>query len=147
MNWVNKNTMEKKSSSGFTLMELLIVLVIVGLLAALVGPTLYKRVNPAKSSIAQAQIENFGKALDTYFVDTGSFPSTQQGLSVLRQAPSGVATWQGPYLKKEIPLDPWGNTYVYRSPGRSGGFEILSYGADGLEGGEGDNKDITSWGS
>lgn len=145
MNNVNKSEAIAKAG-GFTLMELLVVLVIVGLLAALVGPTLYKRINPAKSSIAQAQIENFSKALDAYFVDVGSFPTTQQGLDVLRVAPSAAVNWQGPYLKKEIPNDPWGKKYIYRSPGRSGGFEIISYGADGVEGGQGDSKDVTSWG-
>ncbi len=133
-------------TEGFTLMELLIVLVIVGLLAALVGPTLYKRVNPAKSSAAQAQIENFMKALDSFFVDNGSFPSSQQGLQSLRVAPQNNPNWQGPYLKKEIPFDPWGNAYIYRSPGRSGGYEVLSLGTDGMEGGEGDAKDVNSWG-
>jgi len=131
---------------GFTLMELLIVLVIIGLMAALVGPTLYKRINPAKTSIAQTQIENFMNALDGYFVDVGKYPSAQQGLSALRNQPAGMLKWNGPYLKKEIPLDPWGNSYIYRSPGRSGGFEIISYGADGAESGAGDGKDVTSWG-
>lgn len=128
-------------------MELLIVLVIVGLLAALVGPTLYKRVNPAKSSVARAQIENFMKALDGYFIDNGEFPDTQQGLNALRTKPASASTWNGPYLKKDIPTDPWGSPYVYRSPGRSGGSEIVSYGSDKAEGGQGDGKDITSWGS
>lgn len=127
-------------------MELLIVLVIIGLMAALVGPTLYKRINPAKTSIAQTQIENFMNALDGYFVDVGKYPSAQQGLSALRNQPAGMLKWNGPYLKKEIPLDPWGNSYIYRSPGRSGGFEIISYGADGAESGAGDGKDVTSWG-
>lgn len=134
-----------KDMCGFTLMELLIVLVIVGLLAALVGPTLYQRVNPAKASVARAQMENFMKGLDTYFVDVGSFPSAEQGLAALRAAPSGVNNWMGPYLKKEIPKDPWGNTYIYRSPGRNGGFEMVSFGADGIEGGSGDAADINSW--
>lgn len=132
-------------SRGFTLTELLIVLVIVGLLAALVGPTLYQRINPAKQSVARAQMENFMTALDSYFLDNGSFPAPQQGLGALRNKPEGAAKWNGPYLKKEIPADPWGNPFVYRSPGRNGGYEIVSYGADGKEGGEGDNADINSW--
>lgn len=134
-----------RAPKGFTLMELLIVLVIVGLLAALVGPTLYKRVNPAKAAIAQTQIGNFASALDAYFIDTGVFPSTQQGLAVLREKPADVSNWQGPYLKKDIPSDPWGKPYIYRSPGRSGGYEILSYGADGKEGGADEAGDVTSW--
>lgn len=130
---------------GFTLTELLIVLVIVGLLAALVGPTLYQRINPAKQSVARAQIENFMTALDSYFLDNGNFPAPQQGLNALRTRPESAAKWNGPYLKKEIPADPWGNPYVYRSPGRNGGYEIISYGADGKEGGEGEHADINSW--
>lgn len=126
-------------------MELLIVLVIVGLLAALVGPTLYKRINPAKSSVASAQIENFMSALDAYFVDNGNFPTEQEGLAALRKQPSNLLTWNGPYLKKEIPLDPWGVPYIYRVPGRNGGYEIVSYGADKAEGGTGDGADVVSW--
>ena len=130
---------------GFTLTELLIVLVILGLLAALVGPVLYQRINPAKQSVARAQIESFMTALDSYFLDVGSFPTSQQGLGALRTRPEGVAKWNGPYLKKEIPGDSWGNAFIYRSPGRNGGYEIVSYGADGKEGGEADNADINSW--
>ena|SRR6187455_1904024 len=130
---------------GFTLMELLLVLVIIGLLAALVGPTIYQRIRPAKQSAAKAQIENFASALDSYYVDMGAYPSSQEGISSLRTKPDGAANWNGPYLKKEIPKDPWGTAYVYRAPGRNGGYEITSYGADGREGGEGDNADINSW--
>lgn len=137
--------MPGRRNSGFTLTELLIVLVIVGLLAALVGPTLYQRINPAKQSVARAQMENFMTALDSYFLDNGNFPTTQQGLGALRTKPEGAAKWNGPYLKKEIPADPWGNAFVYRSPGRNGGYEIVSLGADGKEGGEGDHADINSW--
>lgn len=130
---------------GFTLMELLLVLVIIGLLAALVGPTLYQRIKPAKQAIARAQIDNFSTALDGCYLDIGRYPTTQEGLKILRIKPDGGDKWKGPYLKKEIPNDPWGTPYVYRSPGRSGGYEITSYGEDGREGGEGDNADINSW--
>lgn len=130
---------------GFTLMELLVVLVIIGLLAALVGPTLYHRIKPAKRAAAKAQIANFMTALDSYFVDVGSYPTAQQGLQALRTKPEGVSNWQGPYLKKEVPKDPWGHPYIYRSPGRNGGYEIVSYGADGRQGGEGADADINSW--
>lgn len=131
--------------SGFTMMELLIVLVILGLLAALVGPTLFQRISPAKQSVARTQIESFMTALDTYFVDNGAFPTTQQGLAVLRTKPEGASKWAGPYLKKDIPNDPWGHPFQYRAPGRNGGYEIVSFGADGKEGGDGENQDIASW--
>lgn len=130
---------------GFTLMELLLVLVIIGLLAALVGPTLYQRIKPAKQAVARAQIDHFSTALDGFFLDMSRYPSPQEGLKALRDKPEDAGKWKGPYLKKEIPNDPWGNPYVYRIPGRSGGYEITSYGEDGREGGEGDNADINSW--
>lgn len=137
--------MRRCVSAGFTLMELLLVLVIIGLLAALVGPTLYQRIKPAKESATRAQIENFATALDSFYIDVGRYPTTQEGLNALRVKPEGEEKWSGPYLKKEIPLDPWGSAYVYRAPGRSGGYEIVSYGADGREGGEGENADVASW--
>lgn len=130
---------------GFTMMELLIVLVIISLLAALVGPMLYQRIKPAKRAATRAQMEHFATALDTYFIDVGRFPTTQQGLQALRAAPQDAPGWNGPYLRKDVPLDPWGNAYVYRAPGRSGGYEIVSFGADGREGGTEDNADINSW--
>ena len=130
--------------AGFTLIELLIVLVIVGLLAAFVGPSLYQQINPARATAARSQIDSFMTALDNYLIDVGSYPTTEQGLEALRTDP-GVAGWRGPYLRKEVPLDPWGTDYVYRAPGRSGGFEIVSYGADGLEGGSDEAADLESW--
>lgn len=134
-----------KSQRGFSLMELLIVMVILGLIAASVGPTLYKRIAPAKQTAARDQIQSFSTALDNFFIDAGRYPTTQEGLAALRKKPEGAAKWEGPYLKKEIPTDPWGNAYVYKAPGRSGGYEITSYGADGAEGGEEENRDINSW--
>lgn len=134
-----------KSQRGFSLMELLIVMVILGLIAASVGPTLYKRIAPAKQTAARDQIQSFSTALDNFFIDAGRYPTTQEGLAALRKKPEGAAKWEGPYLKKEIPNDPWGNAYVYKAPGRSGGYEITSYGADGAEGGEEENRDINSW--
>jgi general secretion pathway protein G len=133
------------SQKGFTLIELLIVLVILSLLAALVGPALVERLKPAKRTAAQSQIEEFMSALDTYYVDVGRYPSTEEGLEALRVKPSAAVKWDGPYLKKDIPDDPWGNPYIYRSPGRNGGYEIISYGADGKEGGEGEGADVNSW--
>lgn len=134
-------------AAGFTLMELLLVLVIIGMLAALVGPTLYQRIKPAKQSAARAQLTNFSTALDAFYVDCERYPTTQEGLAALRERPEGAEHWNGPYLQKEVPNDPWGHPFVYRAPGRSGGYEIVSYGADGREGGDGDNADINSWDS
>jgi len=134
-------------NQGFTLMELLLVLVILGLLAAMVGPALYQRINPAKEATARAQIENFATALDGFLLDIGRYPTPQEGLQALRNKPSSAERWNGPYLKKEIPADPWGHAYIYRAPGRKGPYEIVSYGADGKEGGENENADITSWGN
>ena len=141
----NKMCFIKKQQQGFTLMELLIVLTIIGMLAALVGPTLYQRIKPAKRAAAQAQIQNFMTALDSYFVDVGRYPNNREGLKALREATPGTTNWHGPYLKKTIPKDPWGGTYRYRSPGRNGGYEIRSMGADGKEGGEDEARDVNSW--
>ncbi len=135
---------KRRAEAGFTLMELLVVLVIVGLLAAFVGPLIYQRISLAKQTAARSQIESFATALDTYLIDVGQFPTTEQGLGSLRTNP-GEATWKGPYLRKEVPLDPWGASYVYRAPGRSGGYEIISYGSDRIEGGTDDAADIESW--
>ena len=132
-------------AAGFTLMELLLVLVIIGMLAALVGPALYQRIKPARQSAARAQLTNFSTALDAFYVDCERYPTTQEGLAALRERPEGTEKWNGPYLTKEVPNDPWGHPFVYRAPGRSGGYEIVSYGAVGREGGDGDNADINSW--
>lgn len=131
--------------SGFSLIELLIVMVIIGLLAAAVGPSLYKRIKPAKQTMTRDQIQSFMVALDNYFIDIGHYPSTQQGLAVLRDNSRDIKGWDGPYLQKEIPKDPWENPYTYRSPGRNGAYEIVSYGEDGLAGGDDENQDINSW--
>jgi general secretion pathway protein G len=133
-----------RRQSGFTLIELLVVVVIIGLLAALVGPRLFGRVGKSKQAAAQAQIELFGVALDNFRLDVGRYPTTEAGLEAL-QANPGLDGWDGPYLKKEVPPDPWGNPYVYSSPGEHGEYDLISHGADGAPGGEGENADIVSW--
>lgn len=135
----------KQRQRGFTLVEILVVVIILGLLVALVGPRLWGRVSGAKQKVAKAQIELFGTALDTLRLDVGRYPTTEEGLKALREKPSGVDVWQGPYLPKEIPVDPWGRPYVYKCPGDHGDYDLLSYGLDGTEGGEGENLDIVSW--
>ena len=130
---------------GFTLMELLIVMVILGLLAALVGPRFFGQEKKARQKAAKSQIALFEGALDTYRLDMGKYPTTEQGLRALREKPADAEKWDGPYLRKEIPKDPWGNDYVYNSPGEHGDFDIISYGADGEIGGEEDNADVVNW--
>jgi general secretion pathway protein G len=132
-------------SKGFSLIELLVVMVIIGLLAALVAPRFIRQEEKAKIKAARAQIELLGTALDTFRLDTGRYPTTQEGLDALRRQPGSVERWDGPYLKKDVPLDPWGKPYVYRSPGEHGSYDLSSYGADASPGGEGDNRDVTSW--
>ena len=134
-----------RNIEGFTLIELLVVMVIIGLLAALVGPRFIRQEEKAKIKAAKAQIELLGTALDTFRLDVGRYPSTEEGLESLRTKPGGLERWDGPYLKKDVPLDPWGKSYAYRSPGEHGAFDVTSYGADGVPGGDGDNRDITSW--
>jgi general secretion pathway protein G len=130
--------------SGFTLLELLVVVVIIGLLAAYVGPRYFSQIGKSERGAAKAQIESFGRALDAYRIDTGHYPSSEQSLQALVVRPTGEAKWSGPYLQKSIPLDPWSRPYVYSSPGSEGTeFDLLSYGRDGSQGGEGDNADIS----
>ncbi len=135
----------RNREKGFTLFEILVVIIIIGLLAALVGPRLFGKVSSARQKAAKAQIELFGTALDTFRLDTGRYPTTEEGLKALREKPSGVERWEGPYLPKEIPVDPWDKPYVYKSPGQHGDYDLISYGLDGAEGGEGENLDIVSW--
>jgi general secretion pathway protein G len=120
-------------------------MVIIGLLAALVTPRFIRQEEKAKIKAARAQIELLGAALDTFRLDVGRYPTSQEGLNALRERPPGLERWDGPYLRKEIPPDPWGNPYVYRSPGEKEPYELFSYGADGVSGGSGDNSDINSW--
>jgi general secretion pathway protein G len=134
-----------ENDRGFTLIELMVVIVILGLLAALVAPKMFGKVGQAKQKAAKAQIELFGTALDAFRLDVGRYPTTSEGLQALRTRPSGVEKWNGHYLSKEIPLDPWGYPYNYVSPGSNGEYDLYSLGADNGEGGEGEKMDIVSW--
>ena len=131
--------------AGFTLIELLVVMVILGLLAALVVPSYMRQGDKARVTTTRAQIEMIGTALDTFRLDIGRYPTSQEGLEALRERPSGVDRWDGPYLKKEVPKDGWGNPFLYRSPGEKEPYELQSYGADGVAGGSGINADLNSW--
>lgn len=128
---------------GFTLLELLVVVVIIGLLAGLVAPRYFDSVSKSKAKIAKAQIESLDKALDQYRLDIGNYPTAEQGLGALNLQPAGVSKWQGPYLKKALPLDPWDNAYVYVLQAGAGSIDIISYGADGKPGGTGEAQDIS----
>jgi len=134
-----------RGERGFTLIEIMIVVIIIGLLAGLVGPRLFGKLTQAKQKAAKAQIELFGTALDALRLDVGRYPATEEGLKILREKPSGLEAWKGPYLPKEIPMDPWGKPYIYKSPGEHGEYDLLTYGLDGVEGGEGENQDVVSW--
>jgi general secretion pathway protein G len=130
---------------GFTLLELLVVMVIVGLLASLVAPRYFEQIGKSNIKIARSQIVALEKALDQYRLDTGRFPTTEQGLQALNTKPQGEEKWAGPYLKKDVPPDPWGHAFLYRSPGEHGDVDISSLGSDGQPGGTGDAVDINSW--
>jgi len=135
---------------GFTLIEVMVVVVVLGMMAAFVAPNVFQQVGHAKEETGRAQIEMLGAALDAYRLDNDTYPMDAQGLEALWHEPLGEPRprdWRGPYLRKDIPLDPWGNEYVYRNPGSSNpwGYDLLSYGADGREGGDGENADLTSW--
>ncbi|SCK24857.1 type II secretion system major pseudopilin GspG [Vogesella sp. LIG4] len=132
-------------SKGFTLLELLVVLVIIGLLAGYVAPRYFAQVGKAEVKTAHAQIDALDKALDQYRLDVGHYPSNEQGLAALFENTGNESKWQGPYLKKAVPLDPWGRSYIYRQPGEHGEFDLFSYGKDGQPGGEDENADIGNW--
>lgn len=130
---------------GFTLLELLVVMLIIGLLAGIVGPKFFAQVGKSETKVARAQIESTVKALELYRLDTGHYPSSEQGLNALMQRPSDEPRWDGPYLKKAVPADPWGRPYQYKSPGEHGDFDVYSLGKDGQPGGNDEAADITSW--
>ncbi len=137
---------QRKRALGFTLVELLVVLAILGLLAGLVGPQVMKFLGSSKTKTAKLQVDSLSGTLDMYRLETGRYPSNDQGLQALVENPGDVSNWNGPYLKKDqVPSDPWGFEYQYRFPGEHGNFDIWTLGADNREGGEGENADVHSW--
>lgn len=142
-----KSAIQRRPSQlGFTLLELLVVLGIIAILAGIVGPQVMKHLGESKTKAAKIQIEDFSAALDMYKLDMGKYPTTEQGLKALIEAPDGSKRWNGPYLRKtKTPLDPWQNEYNYLSPGTHGKFDLFTYGADNKEGGNGEEQDINNW--
>ena len=131
---------------GFTLVEMLVVITIIGLIMGLIGPRVLNYLSESKVKAAKIQLQSFGSALDLFYLDAGRYPSSSEGLNALVRPTSGLAAWNGPYLKGgAVPSDPWGRPYVYRSPGEHGPYDIISYGSDGQEGGSGTAADIASW--
>lgn len=138
--------LRRSPSLGFTLIEILVVLAVLGLLAGLVGPRIINQFGGSKTKVAKLQIEDFAQALDVYKLDTGRYPNQQEGLRALIERPPSATGWNGPYLKKNVlPKDPWGNDYQYVIPGRHGPYDLFSLGADNAPGGDGENADIVSW--
>jgi len=137
--------MSQTRSAGFTLLELLIVLAIIGLLVGYVGPRFFGQLEQSEIKVARAQIRGLEQALEQYRIDVGRFPTSEQGLEALNTPPPGARNWQGPYLKKAVPLDPWGSPYQLRAPGQFGEIDIYSFGRDGQPGGSGDDADIGNW--
>jgi general secretion pathway protein G len=132
--------------AGFTLVEILVVITIIGLIMALVGPRVLNYLAESKVKAARIQVESFASSLDLFYLDAGRYPTTSEGLAALAQRPGGVDAWNGPYLRTgQVPNDPWGHAYVYRSPGEHGPYDLVSYGADGQQGGTGTAADIESW--
>ncbi len=132
-------------TKGFTLLELLVVMVIIGLLAGYVGPRYFAQIGKSEVKVAKAQVDALGKALDQFRLDVGHYPTMDEGLAALVTHPANEPRWDGPYLAKALPVDPWGNPYVYTSPGEHGEYDLISYGKDKQLGGEGEAADITSW--
>jgi general secretion pathway protein G len=145
-NLVQSPRRSRSKEAGFTLVEMLVVITIIGLIMALVAPRVLGYLSESKARAAKIQIESFGSALDLFYLDSGRYPTGSEGLAVLVLRPGSVPTWNGPYLKGGVvPTDPWGNAYIYRAPGEHGAYDIISYGSDGQEGGTGSATDITSW--
>ncbi len=140
-----KRIVSIRRQSGFTLLELLVVLVILGLLAGYVAPKYFSQIGKSEVKTAQAQIGALEKALDQYRIDTGHYPTTEQGLAALNVMPAGESKWAGPYLKKTVPNDPWGKPYLYKMPGEHGEVDIASFGRDGVSGGTKEDADLGNW--
>lgn len=132
----------RRYATGFTLLELLVVVVIIGVLVAYVAPRYFQQIGKSERTAALGQIDALQKAIDAYWLDTGRYPSTEQGLAALTAKPEAVARWNGPYLQRSAPSDPWGNPYIYRHPGSAGDYDLYSLGKDGRPGGEGDDADL-----
>ena len=137
---------KRKKQKGLTLIELMVVITIIALIGAIIGPRVFKQLGGAKSKTAKAQIEDLGSSLDLFYLDAGRYPDTNEGLQALIKAPADMDQWNGPYMKKnKIPKDPWGHDYHYQSPGENGAYDLYSYGRDNAPGGEGEDADIVSW--
>ena len=137
--------MRRDKKDGITLIELLVVMVIIALFATLVGQRVFRNVEKARQTTAKAQIGEFESVLDAFRLDVGRYPTTEEGLQALRVRPGNIERWDGPYLRKDVPLDPWQRPYVYHCPGPHGDFDLYSLGADGQDGGEGEAADVTNW--
>jgi general secretion pathway protein G len=132
-------------AKGFTLLELLVVMVIIGLLAGYVGPKYFAQIGKSEVKVAKAQIDSLGKSLDQFRLDTGHYPTSEEGLVSLTTRPANEPKWDGPYLSKAVPMDPWGSAYIYKFPGEHGDYDLVSNGKDGQPGGVGEAADVTSW--
>lgn len=143
---LSRSRSKRDGEGGFTLIEMLVVIAIIGLIMALIGPRVLNYLTESKMKAAKIQIQSFGSALDLYYLDTGQYPTTAQGLGSLVQRPGDVRGWNGPYLKGgQVPRDPWGEAYAYRAPGQHGAYDIMSFGSDRQAGGTDSAADITSW--